>query len=77
VVEDITRGVMVKSGTPAPVLDALISALAKIKQSSEWKAFSKLNLQSQVDISLDAMQQKMRREVTADHAFLESSGLLK
>lgn len=77
VVEDIWRGVMVKSGTPAPVLDALMSALAKIKQSNEWQKFSKLNLQSQVDISLDAMQQKVRREVAADHAFLENSGLLK
>lgn len=75
--EDIWRGVMVKAGTPKPVLDALMTALAKIKQSKDWQDFSKLNLQSQVDISLDAMQLKVRREVAADHAFLESSGLLK
>jgi putative tricarboxylic transport membrane protein len=77
VVEEIWRGVMVKAGTPAPVRDALMAALTKIKQSDEWKEFSKLNLQSQVDISLDAMQQKVRREVASDHAFLENSGLLK
>ena len=77
VVEEIWRGVMVKAGTAAPVRDALMAALTKIKQSDEWKEFSKLNLQSQVDISLDAMQQKVRREVASDHAFLENSGLLK
>ena len=77
VVEEIWRGVMLKAGTPAPVRDALMSALTKIKKSDEWKEFSKLNLQSQVDISLDAMQQQVRREVASDHAFLENSGLLK
>src|SRR5262249_52485549 len=71
VVESIWRGVMVKAGTPKPVLDTLVDALAKIKQTPEWKEFSKTNLQSDVDISLDDMQAMVAREIASDRAFLE------
>ncbi len=77
VVESIWRGVMVKAGTPKPVIDTLIGALEKMKQTDEWKTFSRQNLQSSVDISLDAMQQKVRAEVTADRAFLQETGMRK
>jgi tripartite-type tricarboxylate transporter receptor subunit TctC len=77
VVEEIWRGVMMKRGTPQPIVDALSSTITTIKQTDEWRAFSRLNLQSQVDVSLDQMQQKVRDEITADRAFLEHSGLLK
>jgi tripartite-type tricarboxylate transporter receptor subunit TctC len=77
IVESIWRGVMVKAGTPRPVVGTLIAALDKMKQTEEWKAFSRQNLQSSIDISLDAMQQKVRAEVVADRAFLEATGIRK
>ncbi len=77
IVETIWRGVMVKAGTPQPVVNALIAALDTMKQTEEWKAFSRQNLQSPIEISLDAMQQKVRAEVAADRTFLEDTGIRK
>jgi tripartite-type tricarboxylate transporter receptor subunit TctC len=77
VVEQIWRGVMVKAGTPQPVLDRLIAAIDKIKQTQEWKEFSKTNLQSDFNISLEDMQKLVAKEVASDRAFLQYSGLLK
>jgi putative tricarboxylic transport membrane protein len=75
-VEDIWRGVMVRAETPRPIIDSLTTAIARIKETKEWQDFSKLNVQSQVTISLDDMQKKVRDEVAADHEFLAESGLL-
>lgn len=33
------RGVMVKAGTPRPVLDRLVAAIQKAQQTPEWKAY--------------------------------------
>jgi putative tricarboxylic transport membrane protein len=77
VVETIWRGVMVKAGTPRPVLDTLIAAIDKIKRTREWKEFSKTNLQSDFDISLDGMQTLVAKEIKADRAFLEHNGLVR
>jgi tripartite-type tricarboxylate transporter receptor subunit TctC len=75
IVESIWRGVMVKKDTPPRIVDAIMSATEKMKQSKDWQDYSRLTLQSPADISLDDMQKRVRSEVTADRAFLESSGL--
>ena len=77
VVERIWRSVMLKAGTPAPVIDTLLSAIDKMKQTQEWKDFSRLNLQSSMEISLADMQTLVADEIATDRAFLQSSGLLK
>ena len=33
------RGIMVKAGTPKPVLDRLVAAIQKAQQTAEWKAY--------------------------------------
>jgi putative tricarboxylic transport membrane protein len=77
VVAAIWRGIMVKAGTPQPIVDTLAAALDKMKQSDEWQKFSRLNMQSQVNISLADMQKKVRQEVHDDREFLEATGLRK
>jgi putative tricarboxylic transport membrane protein len=77
VVETIWRGVMVKAGTPPTTITALASALDAIKQTGEWKEFSRINMQSAMQISLTQMQKLVADEIASDRAFLESSGLLK
>ena len=77
VVASIWRGIMVKAGTPKEIIDTLLSAIAKMKQTKEWQDFSKLNMQSSLDISLDDMQKQVRAEVADDRAFLEATGLRK
>jgi tripartite-type tricarboxylate transporter receptor subunit TctC len=75
IVESIWRGLMVKRDTPREIVDTLMSATEKMKQSKDWQDYSRLTLQSPVDISLDEMQKQVRSEVVADRAFLESTGL--
>lgn len=77
VVETIWRGIMVKAGTPRSVIDVLTSAVARITQTAEWKEFSRINLQSSVDITLAGMQKLVRDEIGSDRAFLENNGLMK
>jgi putative tricarboxylic transport membrane protein len=73
----IWRGIMVKAGTPQPIIDTLMSALDKMKSSKEWQDFSRINMQSPVNITLDAMQKQVRAEVASNRAFLEASGFRK
>jgi len=77
VVETIWRGVMVKAGTPQSVIDTLTAAIETVKQTQEWKDFSRLNLQSSVNVSLSNMQKLVVDEINSDRAFLKSNGLLK
>jgi tripartite-type tricarboxylate transporter receptor subunit TctC len=77
IVESIWRGIMVKAGTPQPIIDALMAAIEKMKQTKEWQDFSRLNMQSSVNVSLEEMQKQVRDEVAADRAFLEASGFRK
>jgi putative tricarboxylic transport membrane protein len=76
VVEAIWRGIMVKAETPRPIVDALVTAVDKVKQTQEWKDLAHLNMQSPVNISLDAMQRRVADEVNTYREFLKSSGLL-
>jgi putative tricarboxylic transport membrane protein len=77
VVETIWRGVMVKAGTPRSVIEVLSSAIVRVTQTAEWKEFSRINLQSSVDISLAGMQKRVLDEISSDRAFLENNGLMK
>lgn len=77
VVASIWRGIMVKAGTPQSIIDTLTTTIDKIKQTQEWKNFSRLNMQSSVNISLADMQKQVRDEVRSDAAFLQSTGLRK
>jgi putative tricarboxylic transport membrane protein len=77
IVEEIWRSVMVRTGTPKPVLDTLMSAIDKMKTTKQWQDFSTLNMQSSMDISLDAMQAKVRAEIASNREFLTSAGLRK
>ena len=73
--EAIWRGVMVRAGTPQPVVDTLIAAMEKMKQTKDWQDFSRLNMQSSVDVTLAGMQQQVRDEVGAYRAFLQHVGI--
>jgi putative tricarboxylic transport membrane protein len=77
VVASIWRGIMVKAGTPQSIIDTLLSAIEKMKQTKEWQDFSLLNMQSSVQISLDDMQKQVRDEIASDRAFLEATGIRK
>jgi putative tricarboxylic transport membrane protein len=77
VVEEIWRSVMVKAGTPKNVVDTLIAAADKMKTTKQWRDFSTLNMQSSMDISLDAMQARVRAEIASNREFLTAAGLRK
>lgn len=77
VVEELWRSVMVKAGTPKPVVDTLMAATDKMKTTRQWQDFSTLNMQSSMTISLDAMQAKVRADIAANREFLTSAGLRK
>lgn len=44
---------------------------------SKWKDFSRINLQSSIEISLADVQNLVAKEIASDRAFLECSGFLK
>ena len=50
VAASIWRGVMVKAGTPQPIVDKLNAALDTMKKTEEWQKFSQLNMQSSVNL---------------------------
>jgi putative tricarboxylic transport membrane protein len=77
VVEELWRSVMVKAGTSKPVLDALMLAADKMKSTKQWQDFSTLNMQSSMEISLDAMQARVRADIAANREFLTAAGLRK
>lgn len=77
VVASIWRGVMLKAGTPQPVVDKLMSTIDTIKKTDEWDRFSRLNMQSSVNVTLPEMQKKVRDEIAVYREFLVSSGLKK
>ena len=77
VVEAIWRGVMVKKGTPAPIVEALGAAIDKVQATDEWKKFMHATLQSRLARNSEQMQEQMRQEVASRQAFLRANGLLK
>ena len=77
VVTSIWRGVMVKAGTPQQIIIKLNAALDTMNKTDEWQKFSRLNMQSSVDVSLEDMQKQVRQEVRDDGEFLKATGLRK
>jgi tripartite-type tricarboxylate transporter receptor subunit TctC len=77
VAASIWRGIMVKAGTPQPIVDKLVAALDTMKKTEDWQKFSKLNMQSAVNVSLAQMQEQVRQEVRDDAEFLKATGLRK
>ena len=77
IVEAIWRGVMLKKGTPAAIVEALGAAIDKVQATDEWKKFMRANLQSRLERNSAQMQEQMRREVASRQAFLRANGLLK
>lgn len=70
--DSLWRGLMVKAGTPKPILDSLLAALAEMRKSRDWKEFSRINMQSNVEFSLDEMNKKVRDEVAGYRTFLKA-----
>lgn len=77
VVETLWRGVMVKAGTPAPVIATLASAMDKVEALPAWKAFMQNNVQSSLHLSVDQMQRHVAEEVASRRKFLRDIGLEK
>jgi tripartite-type tricarboxylate transporter receptor subunit TctC len=75
VVELIWRGLMVKRGTPAPIIDKLSAALDKVEADPEWKVFMDANYQMPMQLTQTQMQQKVEREVADERVFLKSLGV--
>src|SRR5262249_3938869 len=75
IVEEIWRSLMVKTGTPKAVVDTLMSAADKMKNTKQWQDFSTLNMQSSMTISLDEMQTRVRSEIASNPEFLTSAGV--
>ena len=77
VVETLWRGVMVKAGTPRPVIDTLTAAMDKVEADPAWKTFMKNNVQSPLHLSVDQMQRHVADEVASRRKFLRDIGLEK
>jgi tripartite-type tricarboxylate transporter receptor subunit TctC len=77
VVASIWRGVMVKKGTPKPVIDTLIAAIKKAEASKAWKDFQVQRQQTSVNLSVDQLAAQVRKELTDRREFLEQGGFLK
>ena len=62
------RGVMVRAGTPRPVIDRLVAAIQKAQQMPEWKAYLKQVTQ------LDGFQgpEAFREQLLADMSEMEA-----
>ncbi|MEO8847314.1 MAG: tripartite tricarboxylate transporter substrate binding protein [Casimicrobiaceae bacterium] len=75
VVEALWRGVMVKKGTPAPVIAVLTSAMDRVEATPDWQQFMRVNLQSPMHKSVDEMQAMVRDEVRTRREFLKSIGV--
>lgn len=77
VVESIWRGVMVREGTPQPVVDKLISGIEAVQATEEWKTFMTNNMQSSLSLNAEQMQEQVRSEVEARRTFLKNNGYLE
>ena len=75
VVELIWRGVMVKHGTPAPIIGKLSAAMDKVEADPQWQAFMAANYQIPLRLTQAQMQQRVEREVSDERTFLKSLGL--
>lgn len=75
--EQIWRGVMVKSGTPEEICDALGAVIDKATQSPGWKNTMKTRFQSPYAISMKDLNKKAAVEIDERRVFLKTMGVLK
>ncbi|MEI6470561.1 MAG: tripartite tricarboxylate transporter substrate binding protein [Betaproteobacteria bacterium] len=74
-VENLWRGMLVKKGTPAEVLDVFSKSISKVESSPAWKKFMLENAQSSMNLSVEKMQQHVKTEINSRKIFLKSMGL--
>lgn len=77
VVESIWRGVMVKTGTPQPVVDTLVAAIQKVEASPDWKAFMEKQQQGSMALSVERLTALVDKELADRREFLQAGGFLK
>jgi tripartite-type tricarboxylate transporter receptor subunit TctC len=76
VVDAIWRGVMVKTGTPAPAVDALLAAIHKVETSKDWKEFMAQQQQDFMNLNPEQLSAKVRKDVVGQREFLQEGGFL-
>lgn len=69
------RGIMVKNGTPKPVVDRLASAMQKAQQTQEWKAYLKRVSQLDGFQGPDAFRAQLMQDVKETETVKKKLGL--
>lgn len=77
IVEMLWRGVMMKKGTPAEVIQRLNQAFDKVAQSPDWKKYMTDYKQEEYLLDSQALTELVTREIADRRAFLEKGGFLK
>ena len=77
IVEYLWRGVMVKKGTPADVVDTINASIDTAVKSSSWQNTSKARRQEPMSYTTEELNAKAVKEVQERKEFLQAIGLLK
>lgn len=76
-VDFIWRGVVVKSGTPADVVEKIQAALDKVEASQEWKDFMTSLGQDNPGFKGDEFRKYVEEQIVEQTKFLEAEGFIK
>jgi len=71
------RGIMVKAGTPKPVVDRLASAIQKAQQTPTWKAYLKQVSQLDGYQGPDAFRAQLLQDIKETEAVKKKLGLIE
>ena len=77
VVEYLWRGVMVKRGTPAEVLQVLNAAFDRVARRPEWNEYMTTFVQEELLLGTNELEALARRELHERRAFLRSIGVVR
>ncbi|MCL4425314.1 MAG: tripartite tricarboxylate transporter substrate binding protein [Firmicutes bacterium] len=77
IVEMLWRGVMVKKGTPAELIQRLNQAFDKVAQNPDWKKYMTDYKQEEYLLDSQGLTELVKREIADRRAFLEKGGFLK
>ncbi len=69
------RGIMVKAGTPKPVLDRLVAAIQKAQQTAEWKSYLRQVTQLDGFQGPDAFRTQLMQDMQEMEAVKKKLGL--
>ncbi len=69
------RGIMVKAGTPRPVLDRLVAAIQKAQQTAEWKTYLRQVTQLDGFQGPDAFRMQLVQDIQEMEAVKKKLGL--